>query len=191
MYFVCCSRQDQDSDRRGTSLAQLLVQGLVELVSASRQSGTLTPYFISGLLGQASPQAEKLLLFLCTFDTQKIPEILFCRLRNTRKCWGPNGHIEHVTYPVLHIPANLLIDEVQFKHCIQCLESFGFVESRKGALGKREFSINAAIRECVMEANQDRDYLQWTCRIVICHAFPGTREEIGLVFHPKVLGELC
>ena len=46
--IVCCPRQDQDSDRRGTSLAQLLVQGLAELISASRQSGTLTPDFISG-----------------------------------------------------------------------------------------------------------------------------------------------
>ena len=103
-------------------------------------------------------QAAKLLMFLCTLNTDNIPEILFWRLWNTRKWWA------------------------QFKDCIQCLESLGFVESREGALGRREFSIKAAIRESVTRANHDQDWLQWICLIVICHTFPRTREEIGLVF---------
>ena len=61
--IVCCPRQDQDSDRRGTSLAQLLVQGLAELISASRQSGTLTPDFISGQRERPTSNAPRTVLY--------------------------------------------------------------------------------------------------------------------------------
>ena len=71
--IVCCPRQDQDSDRRGTSLAQLLVQGLAELISASRQSGTLT---LTSLAGIEKGRLQMLLVLYCTVSDCDLPSPL-------------------------------------------------------------------------------------------------------------------
>jgi hypothetical protein len=114
---------------------------------------------------------------LCMLDTHDIPEIIFCRLRKDRTCWGSDGEVEHAAVPVAKSLADPLTDH-QFEDAVQCLISSKLIKSESGALGKRKFTITPAVRDHVRGASRDQESLEWLCLVLICHAFPGRREEI-------------
>jgi hypothetical protein len=124
------------------------------------------------------PAATLLLGLLCMLDTHDIPEIIFCRLRKDRTCWGSDGGVEHAAVPVAKSLADPLTDH-QFEDAVQCLISSKLIKSESGALGKRKFTITPAVRDHVRGASRDQESLEWLCLVLICHAFPGRREEIG------------
>lgn len=124
------------------------------------------------------PAATLVLAILCTLDTHDIPEIIFCRLRKDRTCWGGDGEVEHVAVPVFKSLVDLLAGR-QFDSVVQCLISFELIESASGALGKRNFTVKPHVRDHVSGTSRDRELQKWLCVILICHAFPGRREEIG------------
>jgi hypothetical protein len=127
------------------------------------------------------PAATLLLALFCTLDIDDIPEIIFCRLRNDRACWGSDGEIENTAVPVA-IPLADLLTNRQFEDTVQFLISSELIESGSGALGKRKFTIKPGVRDHVRAASRDQELLEWYCLVLICHAFPGRREEIGSVF---------
>jgi hypothetical protein len=123
------------------------------------------------------PAATLVSALLCTLDTHDIPEIIFCRLRKDRTYWGSDGEVEHVAVPVANSLADLT--DRQFEDTVQYLISSELIESESGALGKRKFTIKPSVRDHVRGASRDQELLEWLCLVLICHAFPGRREEIG------------
>ncbi|TAQ86484.1 hypothetical protein B7494_g5196 [Chlorociboria aeruginascens] len=93
---------------------------------------------------------------------------------------GPliNGEIEHAAVPIPDLLANLFTSP-QFEDTIQYLISSQLIESGSGALGKRKFTIKPGVRDHIREALPDQESLEWSCLVLICHAFPGRHEEMG------------
>ena len=132
-------------------------------------------------LQQMSLGAATLLTFLCLLHPDDIPEVLFCRMWSTRECWNCEGEIEHVNVSVDIPLVDVLTRQTQFNENIQLLESFGFIKSAPGALGKRKFSIKPDLQDRIVGIIPNMQELEWLRLVLICHSFPGRVEELGSV----------
>lgn len=175
-YMQCCSVRAPSSAQSPSTLPTSSVIS----VSAAVPSVSWDERFQE--LQQASPDSARFLTFLCSLRPGDIPEILFHRIRGTRECWACDGEIKSITISVNDPLIDLLTHQTQFEKNVQLLESFGFVKSEPGALGKRNFSIKPDLQERITNITPNLEELEWLRLVLICHSFPGRLEEIGSVF---------
>jgi len=127
-------------------------------VSASHLSASWDKRFLK--LEQTSPDATTLLKFLHSLQSDKIPEIIFCRMWTTRECWSCDNELEHVNILLNGPLVDLLTRQSQFHENIQLLESLGFIKSESGALGKRKFSIKLDLQDRIKSMTQNPQELE-------------------------------
>ena len=132
-------------------------------------------------LERISPDAVILLEFLCTLQPGEIPEIVFCRMWTSRECWSCDGEIERVNIPLSAPLIDLVTRPSLFHEHARLLESFGFIKSEPGPLGKRKFSIEPDFRDRMTGIIRNFREVQWLRLVLVCHSFPGRLEEIGSV----------
>ena len=175
-YVQCCST----STFRSVHSSYTSPTSSVTPVSASPPSVSWGKRFLE--LEQTSPGAVALLKFLCSLHRDDIPEILFCRMWSTRECWSSDGEIVQVNVSVNAPLIDLLTRQTQFHENIRLLESFGFIKSEPGVLGKRKFSIKPDLQDRIMGITLNLQEVEWLRLVLVCHSFPGRFEEIGSVF---------
>lgn len=127
-------------------------------------------------LGAATP-----LKFLCSLHPDDIPGVLFFRMWSTRGCWNCEGEIEYVNISMDAPLVDVLTRQHQFNKNIQLLESFRFIKSAPGALGKPKFSIKPDLQDRILGIIPNMRELEWLRLVLICHSFPGRLEETGSV----------
>ncbi len=132
-------------------------------------------------LEQISLDAATLLKFLCLLHPVDIPEILFWRMWSTRESWSCDGEVEYFNISVNAPLVDLLTRETHFHENIRLLESFGFINSKPGALGKRKFSVEPDLQDRITGITPNLEELEWLRLVLVCHSFPGRLEELGSV----------